>query len=367
MGGHRLAGIGEGYLWPFVTIYSDGVRALIVSDPSPPSSNEVFRYEGVDIRPIISAESLGLAIDGFVGNIVERLDAASVHETNLHSLVEDLHEERTDLDLARFRRMEAQLGCDPDVVDENVIYSAIGDLSLLGEDAWGELAVAGWVNPCQIACVDRIRDMARTSGFDLNSQDAASLNTPVRGYGEEAWQLGEAAARALRTQEGLGEQPVSNNDLAAMAGVSTSVFSSSHLHKGSDDSLAFTFEDGGVPQVVFNSRKWETGRRFELARLLGDRILAQNSAYTDEIFFPATGSRSYRQKAQCAFAAELLSPSVVANAIMMEDEYSEESQKKAAEHFNVSEMTIRTQLVNQGRLDRADAPDVEFRRFAWAA
>ena len=76
-----------------------------------------------------------------------------------------------------------------------------------------------------------------------------------------------------------------------------------------------------------------------------------------ERLFPATRAYSYRQKMQRAFAAELLSP-FASVAEMLRGDYSEESQNAVAEHFTVSPMTIRTQLVNHRCIDREDAPDI---------
>jgi Zn-dependent peptidase ImmA (M78 family) len=62
---------------------------------------------------------------------------------------------------------------------------------------------------------------------------------------------------------------------------------------------------------------------------------------------------TYRQKMQRSFAAELLSP-YAAEDEMLNNDYSVENQKDVAEHFKVSELTIRTPLVNHGRLGRED-------------
>ncbi|WP_265300612.1 ImmA/IrrE family metallo-endopeptidase [Verminephrobacter eiseniae] len=71
----------------------------------------------------------------------------------------------------------------------------------------------------------------------------------------------------------------------------------------------------------------------------------------DEPFSPATRSYTYRQKAQRAFAAELLSPFQAVDG-MLDGDYSEEAQQDVAAHFNVSAVAIRTQLANHGRIDR---------------
>ena len=103
--------------------------------------------------------------------------------------------------------------------------------------------------------------------------------------------------------------------------------------------------------------KWETVRRFDLARLIGDRLLRRWMHHPAERLSPATRAHSYRQKMQRAFAAELLSPFALVDD-MLSGDYSEESQNAVAEYFNVSPMTISVQLVNHRRIDREDAPDI---------
>ncbi len=65
-----------------------------------------------------------------------------------------------------------------------------------------------------------------------------------------------------------------------------------------------------------------------------------------------------------AFAAEFLSP-FASVADMLAGDYSEEKQNDVAAHFNVSPMTIRTQLVNHGHLGLDDAPDISDRSADW--
>ena len=45
---------------------------------------------------------------------------------------------------------------------------------------------------------------------------------------------------------------------------------------------------------------------------------------------------------------------------MLDGDYSAENQQEVAEHFKVSEMTIRTQLVNHRVLDRDELESGEF-------
>ena len=88
-----------------------------------------------------------------------------------------------------------------------------------------------------------------------------------------------------------------------------------------------------------------TSRRFDLARLIGDRLFSESDLTIGEPLTPATRSYSYRQKAQRAFAAELLSPWETVKA-MLNNDYSQENQEQIADHFAVSQMTINTLVAN---------------------
>ena len=92
--------------------------------------------------------------------------------------------------------------------------------------------------------------------------------------------------------------------------------------------------------------KWETGRRFDLARLIADRLFENDIR---DPLLPATQSYTYRQKAQRAFAAELLAPIDAVDDFLNGDR-SEDGFNDAAEHFNVSQMAISSLLRNNHRL-----------------
>src|SRR5712692_6185826 len=109
---------------------------------------------------------------------------------------------------------------------------------------------------------------------------------------------------------------------------------------------------GTSSRVVLRS-KWQNGRRFDLARLLGDRVASPTGR-----FFPATRAHTYRQKVQRSFAAELLSPFESVDD-MLGGDFSVENREDVAEYFQVSEWTIRSLLVNHHRLEREDL-EVDF-------
>lgn len=357
---HRLSTVGDGYAWPNIAIFSDGIQSFLHSEPSRNPDEVLFRYFGASRRETVPAIELEITIDGFVEDILTRLEGRDLRVTNLHRLWNELRVEREDPELARFRRLEAQLGRDPDEVNEGSIHRHLRDAATLGEEALGEMAadtaLQGY-DPDRMISAEDITRTAYRCGFDADPNDVIRLNegTDMPRPGEvEAWRMGVRAARALRDQEHLDGQPISDGCLAEFAGTTRSAITES-IRRSDHMSFALDRDDGGAR--VSLRPKWETGRRFELARLIGDRLLGSQVNRPAEPLFPATRSYSYRQKTQRAFAAELLSPFASVDE-MLGGDYSEEKQNDAAEHFNVAPMTIQTQLLNNRRISYEEAPDI---------
>ncbi len=357
---HRMPTIGEGYVWPNITIFSDGVQSFLVSQPSRSPEVVRFRYLGAPVRLPVPATELEDVIDRFVEDILAKLAQESVRETNLHRLWEDLRAERGDPELARFRRLEAQLRNEPDEGDEDAIRLHLNDAGELGEEALGEIAAhaagSGSDGNGMIRPADFVR-LATRSGFEAHTSDAISLDNQadITPSGEiEAWRLGARCAQRIRDQEKLDGLPMHDETLTAFAGTTKNTLAGRRGHPGK---ISFALDGEYERSLVWLRSGPRTGRRFDLARLIGDRVLRNQMNRTPEPLLPATCSTSYRQKMQRAFAAELLSPFVSVDE-MMSGDYSEERQNQVAKYFHVSPMTIRTQLVNHHRIDREDAPDI---------
>lgn len=350
---HRMSTVGEGYAWPDIAVFSDGRQSFLVSEPSQNPDSAMFRYIGASRRAALPAESLEAAIDEFVEDVLAKLDGRELRDTNLHRLWSDLKTERENPGLARFRRLEAQLGFDPDEADEDDILGRLDDAGAIGEEALAEVAADEAAHGVAMSAKD-IENVAKRSGFDANPNDAVVLSDPagVPRPGEiQAWRIGQRLAQSIRSQEDLDGQALPDKRLAEFAGTRASAISK----KGKRPAhISFAFDRDGGHSRIFLRSKWKTGRRFELARLIGDRVFGNQVAGCAEPLYPATRTYSYRQKVQRAFAAELLSPFEAVND-MLDGDYSEEKQNEVAEHFTVSSLTIRTQLVNHRRIGRENA------------
>lgn len=342
---HRMNSIGEGYVWPNISIFSDGVRTALISEPSSRPDAKPFRYIGAQPH-IIPSTLLEGAIDAFIPRVIARLGAQGCEGSNLQKLWEDILTERRTPDLALRRKLEALLGVDPDEGDQQTLEQLLADSRSLGKDAIAEVAADRGLGNAILSAA-QISDIARSVGSECDGKDMVRLRSDWPRYAQgdvPAWLVGVRCAAALRQQEGFGENAIDDATLSNLIGVSGDILSRKH-----DNRSPFAFILGGHDgrgTIVLRS-KWRTGRRFELARLLADHLIISGSGK----LFPATRSYTFRQKAQRAFAAEFLAPFEIVTA-MLDGDYSEENQQEVAEYFDVSPLTIRTLLVNHGKLER---------------
>ena len=357
---HRLASIGEGYSWPNITIHSDGMCSFIVADHSVEQDGVLFRYLGGQRTESVSCIDLENAIEAFVEQVLSRLDGLQAASTNLHQIWAELRVERADIQLARFRRFEALLGYDPDEADENMVRRHLDTAEAFGDEAFGDMAADAAAHGRDRNAIPNSEDLhriAELTGFAARPADSVRLpKTPEIAMPgtTQAWRLGENAAKLLRRQEGLNGQPIRNERLAQFAGTSPTTISA--INRNSEH-CSFALDEGdGRSRIALRPNR-ETSRRFELARLIGDRLLNEQENGSVNRLFPVTRTYSYRQKAQRAFAAELLSPFDWVSEMLAGD-YSEERQYEVADHFEVSPMTIQTQLLNGGCIERDQAPEL---------
>ena len=256
----------------------------------------------------------------------------------------ELKEERVDPQQTMYRRIEALLGANPDEGDPRRIERFLRDSEILGEQATDEVAAGASIKASDVMSAGSLRKMARDSGFEVSDRNGASpmtdspmsrMESDVRGS-LIPWQVGADAAKSFRRGERLGEDAISDRALCEMCGIPPKSLNQSSIKSP----MAFTLASKGRKRIVFRARV-RTGRRFDAARLLGDKLIVQNG----EALQPATSTHTFRQKVQRAFAAELLCP-IDALLTMVESDQSDESIEEAAAAFKVSPMLVARQLEN---------------------
>jgi len=350
---HTMTMIGAGYVWPNLTIFSDGVRTVLVSRPSVRPDAKPFRYFGSNAT-VVPSTLFESALDAFLVLILGRLSARGINGTNLEHLWEDLRIERSEPGLARRRRLEALMGFDPDEADDATLERLIAESDQVGSAAIDEIAADSSVSEPEPLSLAGLMDVARVYGRRGSRRDRVQsiVGSDTRiDPAVPAWQVGARLAQSLRRQEHLNGHPISSERLAQLSGLSRDSIVADRKNSAQ---LSFVLDQPASSDfdVVLRS-KWETGRRFEVARLLVDQFLSP-----DDKLHPATRALTYRQKAQRSFAAEFLAPFDVVDD-MLDDDYSAEKQEEVANHFMVSEMTINSMLKNRGRLPRDEAHDIE--------
>jgi hypothetical protein len=342
---HRLTTIGGGYIWPNMTIFSDGERMALLAKPTAERPQTPFRYIA-DCAVVLQPSEFEAETDRFIDQVLQRLESENIANTNLATIWQAILEERRTPELARERKLEALLGQEPGDSNSEILHRLLADADQLSLAAVEEIAADS--GPGSVLTASELKHIAEERGVDASPRDAVRLapGTGLPRIGEvAAWQRGAAAARALREQERLEDEPISNECLARMAGTQTAVLTDRKLGAP----ISFALDDNPQHSRLVLRSKWEAGRRFDLARLLGDRL----TGHAGDRLLPATRSHTYRQKTQRSFAAEFLSPFEAVDEMLGSD-YSMENQLEVAQHFRVSELTIRTQLVNHGRLERED-------------
>jgi len=349
---HKIASIGAGYIWPNITIFSDGERTALVSEPTDRREGTPFRYIS-NYAGVMPSGQFEAGVDEFFRQVLGRLDAEGVKATNFHSIWNSLEEERSSADLSVRRKLEALLGVDPDEGDAAFVDRLVDEANDVSLSAIEEIAASRGHHGLQVTVHD-LKAVAVRHGFEVAARNAVRLRdrSGLQPSGNiPAWRIGAQAAQALRAQERLAGQPISDKMLAELAGASEAVLKPDQRETVD---FAFAIDDRRDKGHVVLRSKWSNGRRFELARLLGDRLISSG----ENRLFPATKAQTYRQKMQRAFAAEFLSPFREVEEALKGD-YSAENQRDVAEHFDVSEMTIRTLLVNHHRIAR-DGLDEDF-------
>ena len=341
---HMLSTIGSGYCWPDITITSDGFSTELACRAWTDTAHATFRYLGQERTEVVLTSAFDSAVDAFIESVLELLPGRGRPDDSLRTLWAEIRQERQDPVVERFRRMEARIGSDPDEREEGEIEALLARAVQLGEAAFEELASDPFVQTDENGRLLRdqeIEETARCFGFHWNPNEAVTLHDAPdsSAWGsEQAWKAGQSAAKALREQEHLGLDPLTDQRLCELVGVSEEALETDAV---ATKVIAFMLHQCESSSVVLRSGNLP-GRRFELARLLGDRALVGDGS-----LFPATSTSSYRQKVQRAFAAELLCPWDAAEP-MLHAVVSEDDATDVANHFGVSPLLLMNRILDHG-------------------
>lgn len=348
---HQLASTGGGYVWPEVTFESDGEFIHVAACRRTSAEWEPVTYLN-SAKGAVAREQFEYSIRSFIETVLTRLREMGHPDSPLAELWTTERAETTDEAVDAERRLEAVLGFDAEEAPPALLTAYAEGAERFGASAVTELAAVA-TNGTPPDWDDIATDLGigapiRVDRFEQSKGLAERAVTELRA-GAEPWERGEAAARAVRGGLGLPRGALSNDTLRGWLGADLSE---------SDQPSSVTAmghrADPRSPDLLVRYRSTHgDGRRFELARLLGDHLIAASP--TDRLL-PATRTGTARQRVQRAFAAELLLPWEDL-AARVGDSPDTESIESTAREFGVSPLVVRTRLVAKHVLP-ADALDL---------
>lgn len=336
---HEMGSAGQGFLWPPVRFESDGETIVIHGTPSPAKSAEPIRYLNQLREPVPLANFIE-GIADFIQTVIRRLDSVGVRNTDLHTLWQEVSDERRDSEATTYRKLEALSGFDPDEAPETHVDALMKLCTDVGEAAIAEIAAA---HSDTTTLLDKVKGEAGVPG---SLSAIASLREAHPPYtAATPWDRGWNLAQTVREKLGLSSKPVSDRQLGEILEVTEQeLISDSAPMAKTRVSLAVKAEDGDHTNFLFR-RKSPNGRRFEVGRWIADAMLPTTQK---DRWLPATDTKTARQKMQRAFAAEFLAPAGALQTFLNDDLTDEDRIEEAGKHFRVSSWTIQSQLVNHG-------------------
>lgn len=340
---HELTAANQGFIWPRVILASDTELMQIWSTASNAVEQQSVRYISSLDQPFpLDLLEFEQTAKAFIGSALSRLDETGITNTPLASLWQEVQEELADSYASQYRRREAELGFDPDECPEDLVNDALNLAKKIGDKTFSEVAPAcskdiSAAKPLS-ATID---ELIQEPGLDGKPEVSIDLSVS-QGFSKVPWQRANEVATRLRTELDIREEPVTDNQLYDLLGLEKSEYEALPSPPRRNISIAVPLENAGFK---FHTRKrYPTGKRFELARFIGDYLLYGNNGAS---WLASTDLRTSRQKYQRAFAAEFLCPLNGLQAYL-DNDYSESAMEDAAEHFKVSQKTVESILTNNG-------------------
>ena len=244
------------------------------------------------------------AIDSFLEGVTGRLVLTSKEESGLSVLWADLMQERQDPDIAWWRQLEAAMGYDPDVAPEPLL-TAIGTLmDHYGPDPVRE--VAAFSRDQTVSHLQELRKDADSNGAAVHVSRCSTIREQLTAQLREHdvdWERAAKAARIVHQAWGV-KTPVTTLMLSEIFEVPEGLIQDSPA-AGTSPVVAGFRDHDNPDQFQFSwNRRHPTSRRFALARLVADHIVAPET----ELLLPSTDAATARQRFQRAFAQEFLCP-----------------------------------------------------------
>ena len=336
---HEMGAANSGFVWPYVVMASDGEVVQTWTLPSDASSTQSVRYlAGLSAPRATTIESFQRSVSDFIGMVLSRLRSVGCADTDLAGLWGLVLEDQADSACAMARRLEAQMGYDPDECPQLVMEEALDLEKKLGISALSELAPV-FGRRHNGAALGEISKLANVDG--LQGKPGAIVSQMAEAHAAAPpWQRAVEAARQLRAKLGNEGDPLDDASLYGLLGLKSEAVAEWSPPTRHQVGLAVPMENQSLKFVP--RKRHPVAKRFEFARFLGDYANSEPSSW-----LASTDLATSRQKFQRAFAAEFLCPIKSLDRFLSGD-FSEPAIEEAATEFHVSEKTVESSLANNG-------------------
>lgn len=216
---HSFESVGGGYVWPPLTIASDGENILfrcVTSEPSEYPDISPIRYLN-SFSEAVAATEFEQKVGAFVEMVISRLDSSGHRKSVLHDLWKETLSERGHSSRGFVRRLEASLGLDPDQNPGLVSSLKKHWGPLIGNDALREIAVASDPNSIENALSAANAALAVTKSFaDTSGIESlrASLHHAWSSKTTWPWAFARDAANKLRELWGVESRVLTTSEMA---------------------------------------------------------------------------------------------------------------------------------------------------------
>lgn len=341
---HELPAANAGYSWPTIMFATDQEFMTVWAEPTRHREERSVRYlNGLDPYRRVETNHFVAQLRNVIETCIERLDARELRSSDLHRLWVCVREDEADEGAFLERRVEAELGFDPECAPEILVRSALGFRNKWGDDAFSELipAFKAQVRECEsLSPVTTLLDWNGPIGTpDLPAVVRNDNDEPAR-----PWERGCRDAKALRRAIGRENAAMDHSCLADLLGLSEADARAWAGPKGQPVASARPITDRKMRYVP--RKLHPLSQRFEKARLVADLIVTgSGEPPADARLLVSTDARTIRQQYQRAFAAELLCP-LEGLLEFLDNDYSEDKRAAAADHFTVSSRVVENVLMN---------------------
>ena len=338
---HEMAAANMGFVWPNIVFSADRDSVHIWAQASKSNVEESVRYlRGLDTARSIPKKDFTRAISSLIEGVLAQLQSVGCRNSDLAELWSFISKDLKNPGELRKRRLEAELGFDPENCPKDLLTKAVDLDEMIGENSFSELSGAYAENAENR--LETMQELVQSEGLN-GTPDESLHKLSIASTGQEPWQVAVSAAQELRAKLGETHGALKNDILLGLLGLTRARLEEWRPNARQKASVAGS--DDGKNLNIISRKTHPVAQRFELARFIGDyaRVKMDNT----HSWLVAADLSTARQKYQRAFAAEFLCP--IGSLIeYLDGDFSETAIEDAADHFSVSEKTIDALLMNNG-------------------